>query len=92
MSKGLTLAKLLKAIATDKALFCGFGIHVNYNANFKIASVNYVKFEDIRMGDTDNAETANKFAIYSDWGRKTWKNIMRSKITFLDKYNPEERL
>jgi hypothetical protein len=88
--KGLTLSKLLKAIATDKALFSGFAIHVNYNANFKIASVNYVKFEDVRMGDVDNAETAGKFAIYNDWGRKTWKNIMRSKITFLDKYNPSE--
>lgn len=87
--KGLTLAKLLKAVATDKALFSGFGIHINYNANFKIASVNYVKFEDIRMGDTDCTETANKYAIYFDWGRKTWKNIMRSKITFLDKYNPD---
>jgi hypothetical protein len=86
--KGLTLAKLLKAIATDKALFTGFGIHVNYNANYQIASVNYVKFEDIRMGDTDSPDTADKFALYSDWGRKTWKNIMRSKITFLDKYNP----
>ncbi|MDB5286993.1 MAG: hypothetical protein JWR05_1942 [Mucilaginibacter sp.] len=90
-SKGLTLAKLLKAIATDKALFSGFGIHVNYNANYKIASVNHVKFEDIRMGDTDNTDTADKFAIYSDWGRKTWKNIMRSKIIFLDKYNPNEK-
>ena len=89
--KGLTLAKLLKAIATDKALFTGFGIHVNYNANFKIASVNYVKFEDIRMGDTDCPDTAAKFALYSDWGRKTWKNIMRSKITFLDQYNPGEQ-
>jgi hypothetical protein len=88
--KGLTLAKLLKAVATDKALFTGFGIHVNYNANFKIASVNYVKFEDIRMGDTDCPDTADKYALYSDWGRKTWKNIMRSKITFLDKYNPDE--
>lgn len=87
--KGLTLGKLLKALATDKALFTGFGIHVNYNANFKISSVNYVKFEDIRMGDTDCSETKNKFAIYSDWGRKTWKNIMRSKITFLDKYHPD---
>jgi hypothetical protein len=90
-NKGLTLAKLLKAIATDKALFCGFGIHVNYNANFKIASVNYVKFEDIRMGDTDDTETAGKFAIYNDWGRKTWKNIMRSKISFLDSYDPDEK-
>jgi len=85
---GLTLAKLLKAIATDKALFTGFGMHVNYNANYKIASVNYIKYEDIRMGDTDCPDTADKYAIYSDWGRKTWKNIMRSKITFLDKYNP----
>ena len=90
--KGLTLAKLLKAVATDKALFTGFGIHVNYNANFKIASVNYVKFEDIRLGDTDNPDTSGKFAIYSDWGRKTWKNIMRSRITFLDSYNPDEQV
>ena len=87
-AKGLTLSKLLKAIAADKALFTGFGIHVNYNANFKITSACYIKFEDIRMGDTDCPETADKFALYNDWGRKTWKNIMRSKITFLDKYNP----
>lgn len=88
-SHGLTIAKLLKAVASDKALFTGFGIHLNYNANFNIASVNYIKFEDIRIGDTDDPTTANKYAIYSDWGRKTWKNIMRSKITFLDKYNPD---
>jgi len=47
-----------------------------------------VKFEDIRMGDIDCPDTADKYALYSDWGRKTWKNIMRSKITFLDKYDP----
>ena len=87
-AKGLTVAKLLKAVATDKALFTGFGIHVNYNANYRIASVNYIKFEDIRMGDTDDPTTAGKFALYSDWGRKTWKNIMRSKITFLEAYDP----
>lgn len=88
-ARGLTLAKLLKALATDKALFTGFGIHVNYDANFKIIAVNHVKFEDIRMGDSDNEETADKFALYNDWGRKTWKNIMRSKITFVDRYNPD---
>jgi len=87
--KGLTIAKLLKAIATDKALFTGFGIHVNYNANYQISSVNYVKFEDIRMGDTDSPDTTDKFALYNDWGRKTWKNIMRSKIIFLNKYDPD---
>ena len=87
--KGLTIAKLLKAVATDKSLFTGFGIHINYNANYKIAAINYIKFEDIRMGDSDCPETAGKFAIYNDWGKKTWKNIMRSKITFLEPYNPD---
>jgi hypothetical protein len=91
-TKGLTLAKLLKAIATDKALFTGFGIHINYNAAYKVASANYVKFEDIRIGDTDCPDTADKYALYSDWGRKTWKNIMLSKITFLDQYNPDPKV
>ncbi|MGY3211166.1 hypothetical protein [Mucilaginibacter sp. HD30] len=86
---GLTLAKLLKAVAQDLALFTGFGIHINYNANFKISSVNYIKFEDIRMGDIDNIETADKYGIYSDWGKKTWKHVSRSKIAFIDKYDPD---
>ncbi|GAB3937017.1 hypothetical protein [Mucilaginibacter myungsuensis] len=87
-NKGLTMAKLLKALATDKALFSGFGLHVNYNANFKVCSVNYVKFEDIRMGDIDNSETCGKYAVYFDWGRKSWKHVMRSKICFIDAYDP----
>lgn len=87
--KGLTLAKLLKAVATDKALFNGFGIHLNYNANYQVASAHYVKFEDIRMGNTDCADTANQYAIYNDWGRKSWKHVMRSKIVFIDQYNPD---
>ncbi|MFD1255703.1 hypothetical protein ACFQ3S_02760 [Mucilaginibacter terrae] len=88
-NKGLTLAKLLKAVATDKALFSGFGIHLNYNANYQIASAHYVKFEDIRMGNVDCAETEGIFALYNDWGRKSWKHVMRSKIVFLDRYNPD---
>src|ERR1700679_411184 len=44
-AKGVTMAKLLKAVATDIVLFTGFGMHVNYSANFKIASVNYVRFD-----------------------------------------------
>jgi hypothetical protein len=88
-AKGLTLAKLLKAVATDKALFTGFAIHINYNANYRISSVNYVRFEDVRMGNSDESDTKGKYAIYFDWGRKTWKNIMRNKISFLDAYNPD---
>jgi hypothetical protein len=86
--QGLTLAKLLKRIAVDKALFTSFGIHINYNANYAISDVHYVKFEDIRQGDPDNENMRDKFAVYFDWGRKTWKNITTSKIDYIHRYNP----
>lgn len=87
--KGLTMAKLLKAVATDKALFTGFGIQVNYNANFEITEAHYVKFEDIRMGNTDADAYRGKYVLYNDWGRKTWKSIMRARFTVLDAFNPD---
>jgi len=87
--QGLTMGKLLKRIAIDKALFTGFGIHVNYNANYEISDVHYVKFEDIRQGDPDNKDMRDKYAIYFDWGRKTWKNISSSNIDNLYRYNPD---
>jgi len=86
---GLTLNKLRNAIARDKAFFRGFGIHVNYNANYQIIELNYVAFEDVRMGDSDNPTNRGKFMLYPDWGRRTWKNITKSKITCLDPFNPD---
>lgn len=90
--RGLTLARLDKAISEDKGLFRGFGIQVNYNANLKISELNYVKFEDIRMGNTDSPELCGKFVLYNDWGRKTWKNIMRSKFHVLHPFNPDPEI
>lgn len=87
--QGLTMAKLLKRIAADKALFTSFGIHINYNANYEISDVHYVKFEDIRQGDPDNPDKRDMYAVYFDWGKKTWKNITSSKIDYIHRYNPD---
>ncbi|MDR3551227.1 MAG: hypothetical protein P4L31_07480 [Candidatus Babeliales bacterium] len=87
--KKLTLAKFLKRIAVDKALFTGFAIHVNYNANFEISELSYVKFEDVRQGDPDDETRKDMYAVYFDWGRKTWKSIYASKIDYLHRYNPD---
>ena len=83
--KGLTLAKLLHSTANDKALYTGFAWHLNYNANFKITEINFVKYEDVREPDDSN----DKYAVYPDWGRKTWKSITTAKIQYIDKYNPD---
>lgn len=87
--KKLTLAKFLKRIAVDKALFTGFGVHVNYNANFEISDISYIKYEDIRQGDPDDEDKKDKYAVYFDWGKKTWKSIYASKIDYLHRYNPD---
>jgi hypothetical protein len=86
--RGLTLAKLLKATATDKALFTGFAWHFNYNAHYKISDINFVKFEDIRQGDPDK-NYPDHYAVYFDWGRKTWKNITSANIHYIHKFNPD---
>lgn len=88
-SKGLTLAKLLKQICEDKGLFPGFGLHVNYNANFKISDVRLIKYEDIRQGDTDSPRYSGKYVIYSDWGRRTWKSIYTAKLQVIEPFNPD---
>lgn len=83
--KGMTLAKLLHATANDKALFTGFGWHLNYNANYRVSEINFVKFEDIREPD----DHSDKYAVYPDWGRKTWEAITTAKIQYIDKYNAD---
>lgn len=88
-NNGLTLAKLLHAIKTDKALFPGYGLHVNYNANFQKTSVNFVKYEDIRQGDTESEKYRGKYVVYKDWGRRTWRSIYQSKLQVIDAYNPD---
>lgn len=87
--KKLTLAKLLKRVAVDKALFTGFAIHVHYNANFEISELSYIKFEDVRQGDPDDETRKDMYAVYFDWGKKTWKSIYQSKIDYLHRYNPD---
>lgn len=90
--KGLTLAKLLLAVSTDKGIYPGFGIHINYNANYKISSVSHVKYEDIRQGDTDSDKYRGKYVIYKDWGRKTWRSIYSIKFDVLDPFNPDPKV
>ena len=86
---GLTINKLRVHIAKDKALFTGFAIHVSYNANLKKSEIHYVAFEDVRMGNSDDPKLNGKFVLYSDWGRRTWKNIMRNKFTVVHPFNDD---
>jgi len=87
--KGLTLRKLLRLCARDYSKLYGFAIHVNYNANYKIASMHHVPFENCRLGLQDDYGYVAKIAVYDDWARWTKKRIFSEQIDHIDVFNPD---
>lgn len=88
---GETADSLLHKVVYDYAMFGGFGLHLNYNANGQITSVSYVPFEMIRFDKPDKDAPITKVAIHPDWGHRRldldrWR---RSDIVRIDLYDPD---
>lgn len=90
--EGETCDHILQLIAKDFAMFGGFAIHINYNANFLIDTLNYIPFESIRLEQLDEAGRFERYAIHPDWGKRNTANRKWKKddIEFIDMYNPTQ--
>ena len=89
--KGQTNDYILDQIAKDYALFGGFAIHVNYNANFRIAEIQHIPLETVRFEKLDEEGHFDKVAIHHDWAwqftsLRKWK---KEDIVFIDLFNPD---
>lgn len=87
---GQTNGYIIDQLSKDYAMFGGFALHVNYNANYKIVSLRNIPFEHIRFEKLDDNGQFNRVAIHDDWGRqftqlKKWK---KDDIDFIDLFNP----
>lgn len=87
-SKGTTLDKLLRSVAKDFANRNGFAIHVNWNALHKIVDMRFIPFHDCRLALPDG-DHANQIAVYDDWGRRKQSRILKDRIQYYDKFNPD---
>ncbi|MEG2772240.1 MAG: hypothetical protein RR960_07850, partial [Alistipes sp.] len=89
-TKGTTVDELLKNTAEDLAMFGGFAIHVNYNANYQIVSATHIPLEFIRFEELDDDGNFNRVAIHSDWGRRFLKlrQFKPRDIDFINLFNP----
>jgi len=88
-SNKLSVAKLLRYSALDLAYLQSFAWHINYNANFEIASINYVQIETLRMGNTENPEFDGRLALYIDWGLKSYQRMKKREIYWFFPFNPD---
>lgn len=85
--KGLTVDQLYRAICYDFAKFKGFAIHVGYNALLEKSEFNYIPFEKVRLGESDDKEYSGKVVVYDSWGGR---RIDKKKIQTFNIYNPQK--
>ena len=89
--KEQTADYLLNQIASDYALFGGFAIHVNYNANYRITELQHVPLECIRFEKLGDDNRFARLALHPDWGRRylNLRRWRREDIRFIHLFNPD---
>lgn len=90
-NKPLTPDLLLRLSSDDKSKFRGHAFHVNYNALYQISSINYVNFEDVRIGAKENA---GKLCVHNDWYNDGTfgKYKRKDDITVFHPFNPKPEI
>ena len=85
---------LLNLISHDFAMFNGFAIHINYNANYKITQLQHIPFETARLGSLNDSGTYDTVALHWDWGRRmtTLRRWSKEDIKIIDLFNPDPQV
>lgn len=86
---GQTNDFILRRAGNDLAMFRGFALHVNYNANYQITDVYSVPFEHCRFAVEKDSYIPYAVAVYEDWNRRKYKQIKKDNIDFINFFNPE---
>lgn len=70
---GETLDDILDFASNDYAMYGGFALHVNYNANYRIVELQNVPFECLRFEKLDENGNFHKLVFHWDWGKRYWR-------------------
>ena len=92
--QGQTNDILLGLTAYDFAMFNGFALHVNYNANYKITQIHFVPFETVRLGALNDKGTYDTVSLHWDWGRRMTqlRKWNKDDIIVVDLFNPDPQV
>ena len=85
-TKEITLRKFLTKLAHSYSYQNGVYIHVNYNLNYKIISLDILPFSHCRAGEKDDKQYNGKIIIYDNWDGTKGK-IDKKKYEVIDVYN-----
>lgn len=85
--KNLTLKKFAFKVAHEYSRQNGVFIHVNYNLNAKITSLDVIPFSHCRIGKKDDTHYNGKIAVYDNWSGQNG-SVKKEKVIRFDVYNP----
>lgn len=83
--QGKNADELLQQIADDYAMFAGFAIHVNYNANYDIVEATHVPFEWLRFDEMNDDYDFMRVAVHPDWGKR-YMSLRRFKADDIERF------
>lgn len=79
--QGEMLDDVLRLVCEDKAVYNGFALHVNYDANINVSSLQHIPFENCRLEEPDDAGFVAHVCIHPDWTGKKTRNGSRITVT-----------
>ena len=85
--RGVTINKLFRIVSREFSGQNNIFLHVNYNALYKITSVDLIPCDDVRIGKSDSTGYSGKFIIYDNWDKSKGKKIDKKDFNIIDKFN-----
>ena len=86
--KELSLLRFTQDISESISEHNGVFIHVNYNGEFDIKSMDLIPFPDCRVGKKDGNDYSGKIVVCKDWG----DSLQVKKAIEIDVYNSEKKV
>lgn len=90
-TSGITLRKFFTKLAYSYSYQNGVFIHVNYNLNFKIISLDVLPFSHCRVGKKDDRHYNGKIIVYENFDGSNGK-IDNKKFEAIDVYNSDPKV
>ncbi|SNA77296.1 hypothetical protein [Flavobacterium psychrophilum] len=90
-SKSTTIRKFLTKISNSYAYQCGVFIHVNYNLNHKITSLDVLPYSHCRVGKKDDKDYSGKIIVYDNWDESNGA-IDKKKFNVIDVFNKNKKV
>lgn len=89
--KKLTAQKLVSKLVKDYARFFGFAIHFNFNALGEIVSMDFIPFEELRLGLENDDGEVTEVVHNPDWGGERGR-FDKNKSKRYKLFNPDPEI